>query len=156
MRMLDHLNMERIALVAAQECVRQQVDLVHLSYLLNAYSSAVSLAKSDPTPKLHTIMWLASIVEPMHGGSYRETPVRFSDFTLAVRANTIPGAIKNLVAMVGEAQEAHEVDAWIKSFLDIHPFNDGNGRTAWLLRVWLLDQWHYPENLPDYYGKNQN
>lgn len=50
------------------------------------------------------------------------------------------------------SQQANMQDRWIKDFLDVHPFVDGNGRTAWILRTWLMDEWSYPNVLPDYYA----
>lgn len=43
-----------------------------------------------------------------------------------------------------------DVDRWIKSLLDIHPWQDGNGRTASILRNWMLNQLHNPVPLPYY------
>lgn len=45
-----------------------------------------------------------------------------------------------------------EVDTHIKNLLDIHPWVDGNGRTASILRNWLLGTLQNPEPLPYYYG----
>ena len=50
--------------------------------------------------------------------------------------------------------EDRVVDLYIKRFLDIHPFADGNGRTASILRNWLLNTMDDPTILPYYYGKN--
>lgn len=45
-----------------------------------------------------------------------------------------------------------EVEVWIKTLLDIHPWTDGNGRTASLLRNLMLGKMQDPEPLPYYYG----
>ncbi len=45
------------------------------------------------------------------------------------------------------------VDSYMKQLLDIHPWQDGNGRTASILRNWLLDQMSDPEPLPYYFGE---
>lgn len=44
-----------------------------------------------------------------------------------------------------------QVDTLIKHLLDIHPWRDGNGRTASILRNWLLGKLDHPEPLPYYY-----
>lgn len=50
------------------------------------------------------------------------------------------------------ADYRNQVDERIKHLLDIHPWQDGNGRTASILRNWLLRQLDTPEPLPYYYG----
>jgi hypothetical protein len=44
-----------------------------------------------------------------------------------------------------------ECDQFVKMFLDIHPFVDGNGRTASILRNWMLGLLQNPQPLPYYY-----
>ena len=43
-------------------------------------------------------------------------------------------------------------DSYIKQLLDIHPWADGNGRTASILRNWMLGTLNDPSPLPYYYG----
>lgn len=43
-------------------------------------------------------------------------------------------------------------DSFIKDLLDIHPWADGNGRTASILRNWFLGTLDDPSPLPYYYG----
>lgn len=45
-------------------------------------------------------------------------------------------------------------DQLIKQLLDIHPWADGNGRTASILRNWMLGTLDDPEPLPYYYGES--
>ena len=45
-----------------------------------------------------------------------------------------------------------EIDFLIKNLLDIHPWPDGNGRTASILRNWMLGTLDDPTPLPYYYG----
>lgn len=49
-------------------------------------------------------------------------------------------------------QDEQLVDMWIKTLLDIHPWADGNGRTASILRNWMLRTLDDPSPLPYYYG----
>lgn len=44
-------------------------------------------------------------------------------------------------------------DPIIKQLLDIHPWADGNGRTASILRNWMLGTMDDPTPLPYYYGE---
>lgn len=47
-----------------------------------------------------------------------------------------------------------DIEMWIKTLLDIHPWEDGNGRTASIVRNWMLGKMNDPEPLPYYYGSN--
>lgn len=53
---------------------------------------------------------------------------------------------------VGIATE-ETTDPIIKQLLDIHPWADGNGRTASILRNWMLGTLDDPTPLPYYYGE---
>jgi hypothetical protein len=84
-----------------------------------------------------------------HGGSaapvgeVRERFDRWCQFTAA--------SIEDLALTGGSTAEAI-VDPLIKSLLDIHPWVDGNGRTASILRNWMLNTLDNPQPLPYYYG----
>lgn len=54
--------------------------------------------------------------------------------------------------MVEGLQPPYEIDSLIKQLLDIHPWADGNGRTASILRNWMLNKLDDPEPLPYFYG----
>jgi len=145
------VNIERIATIAAKECVKQQVGLDRFSFLVEAYRYALNAA--DMHSRLHEhIQTINSIIEPANNGSFRRIAVRFPDFSVAVDAKEIPEAMSRLVEVSIAAQQANMQDRWIKDFLDVHPFVDGNGRTAWILRTWLMDEWSYPNALPNYYA----
>lgn len=146
------LNLERIASIAAKECVRQQVGLGQLGQLLGAYQYAFRHASDMHSNLLFYIRAINSIIEPANNGNFRRVAVRFPDFSTAVDAKEIPEAMSRLVEVSIAAQQANMQDRWIKDFLDVHPFVDGNGRTAWILRTWLMDEWSYPNVLPDYYA----
>lgn len=45
------------------------------------------------------------------------------------------------------------IEMLIKQLLDIHPWADGNGRTASILRNWMLGTLDDPSPLPYYYGE---
>lgn len=48
---------------------------------------------------------------------------------------------------------SNEIDLLIKNLLQIHPWVDGNGRTASILRNWMLGTLDDPTPLPYYYGQ---
>jgi hypothetical protein len=151
------MDLKRVADVAAGECIRQGVGVYRLGGLLMAYGRAWMFAGNEKLPEAWTLLGvdgLARQVEPDNGGRYRTLPASFADQSTAIPAGSIPRAMETWFAVVGSKNwsGAGEVDGLVKEFLDIHPFSDGNGRLAWLIRTWLLDQWGAPEPLPDYYG----
>lgn len=146
------LNIERIASIAAKEAIRQKVGLDGLARLLDAYNLAYHLAQSGELFGIEDIRWIACKVEPLTGGNFRSTAVTFANMSTAVSAAEVPDSMARLVKVNIAAQQAGLRDRWIKDFLDVHPFVDGNGRTAWILRTWLFNDWGYPSELPDYYG----
>lgn len=78
---------------------------------------------------------------------YRMTPVSFRGARLALDWRFIPRQMTLLL----ENQQNFEIDEFVKAFLDIHPFEDGNGRVAsilWNIRNGTLDN---PVIFPDYY-----
>jgi hypothetical protein len=154
------------------ECDRQHVGEDRQEMLYSAYDITRFMSR---LPLTTTIMWArAGEIEPDNGGQYRTTPVTFNGTVGGVSPDSIPRVMKNWIAYfndllpwvaiyqnsstthsdVERKMAEEDVDKVIKEFLDIHPFTDGNGRTAWLLRVWLLNQWDDPQPLPDYYGEN--
>lgn len=86
---------------------------------------------------------------------YRLTPVRFRNGGASCNALTVPDAMetwwihrpqtKDMIA-----QDETLVNDWIKQFLYIHPYEDGNGRTATILRNRFLCTINSPQDLPDY------
>jgi hypothetical protein len=147
-------NLEAIAASAARECVRQGVDEDALIRLLQAHRyaqrhAAETLGEAD----VRELGWL---VDPANDG-YRRTPVTFASGGSAAAADLVPRAMEGLIAHVGSvrvpATTPFEVgaDEWVKAFLDIHPFADGNGRVAWVLFNWLWGMLDNPLPLPEFY-----
>lgn len=143
------------------ECDRQGVGEESQRDLLGAYFWAENKAYCDVLSE-EFLAKLARVVEPSNDGQYRHQPVTFNGIVGGVHPREIWRAMQRWVAYFNDAVRQQEkytanfklCDEVIKEFLDIHPFSDGNGRTAWLLRVWMLDQWDNPQPLPDYYGKD--
>lgn len=144
------------------ECDRQHVDEDRQQMLYEAYSIWY---QNHPYGALTEarLRYMAEHIEPSNNGVYRTTPVNFNGIVGGVPPENIERAmenwieffndvnVENLSGEYDETDQLHTVDIVIKEFLDIHPFSDGNGRTAWLLRVWMLNQWDDPQPLPDYY-----
>lgn len=64
---------------------------------------------------------------------------------LEFEANDFGGSIQDYI----DGDESL-CDSYIKQLLQIHPWADGNGRTASILRNWMLDTLDDPTPLPDY------
>lgn len=143
------------------ECDRQLVGKEERGYLLEAYRWA-EIRKMPLTEDF--LAKLARMIEPSNGGQYRHLPVTFHGIVGGVEPREIWYVMQRWIQFFNveydtwkEHPDSHwreiHADAVIKEFLNIHPFSDGNGRTAWLLRVWMLNQWDDPQPLPDYYGE---
>ncbi len=81
---------------------------------------------------------------------YRTTPVIFAAGGHASNHQIIPEATPRLIANAPERGEFAEWYIWIKAFLQIHPFADGNGRVASLLFNWGMITLDEPFPLPYY------
>ncbi len=82
--------------------------------------------------------------------SYRQTPVSFDRGGYSANWSTIAEAMPRLISHAPELCEFYAWYAWTKAFLDIHPFQDGNGRIASLLFNWGMDTLNEPFPLPYY------
>lgn len=154
---------EKIRAAIKVECDRQHVGENEQRSLYFAYfflKDAESRLKDLPE---WFLLHLAQIIEPSNKGQYRTTPVTFGHVlgggNPSLISTVMPSWIEFFNVTLGYMEIGFQrdvtIDAVIKEFLDIHPFSDGNGRTAWLLRVWLLNQWDDPQPLPDYYGETK-
>lgn len=155
------INLARVASIAADEAIRQKVGIEGFANLLKAYELASHMAAYGPSSEAQMLA-VAARVNGRDMIEYRRTPVTFPNMTIAPHYSVIPNGMRRAFVLCpyvvwncqGESDVKNSsVEEWVKNFLDIHPFIDGNGRTAWILRTWLLDQWEYPHPLPDYYDK---
>lgn len=157
-------HMKRVLTAIQVECDRQQVGIDRVMMLADVYSDAMHLAIDYGQPFEWDFLerdGFAYRIEPKNRGMYRRTPVFFADLSTAMAPSLIPSQMTKwwdrirLVWTNGQGGlHCHYVDEMIREFLVIHPFQDGNGRIAWLLRVWLLNQWDNPEPLPDYFPQD--
>lgn len=80
----------------------------------------------------------------------RVSHVGFMNGGKAAHASEVKGQFERLCYLWSPDFSAEDVEVWIKSLLQIHPWQDGNGRTASILRNWMLNQMSDPEPLPYY------
>ena len=141
---------KRISDACKIECDRQKVGPTEHRYLIDAYNLILTKEWRDKKKlSLAEILTLSSMVEPEKAKGLRRTPVTFANGTSGLSPDLIPRALEALL----EGQEEIPLDVFVKEFLVIHPFVDGNGRTAFLLYNLLAKNFDYPVALPDYFGK---
>jgi hypothetical protein len=81
---------------------------------------------------------------------YRTVPVIFASGGHASNHQIISEAMPRLITNAPEKGEFSAWYHWIKAFLQIHPFADGNGRVASLLFNWGMITLDEPFPLPYY------
>jgi len=143
---------QRISDACKIECDRQHVGEVEHKQLIEAYHYMLKQHYNYRTISIVDILTLSSIVEPIKAKLFRQTPVTFTNGNIGLSPELILNALNGLLANIQQL----EVDEFVKEFLIIHPFQDGNGRTAFLLYNLLSRNRGYPVALPDYFGENPN
>ena len=141
---------ERIFDACKIECNRQHVGEVEHQQLINAYNYMLSTSHRLVT--VENILRIASIIEPVKAKSFRRTPVTFANASMGLTPELIPNAMEALI----ENRDQLSIDEFVKEFLVIHPFQDGNGRTAFILYNMLNRRGTFPEELPDYFNEEQS
>lgn len=141
--------MEAIVKYCAEEVTRQGDTPLHVYYMVRAWGYAKETTPTDVTE--FDIIMLGDMVngEHRHQG-WRKTPVFFRDGSLGADWWMVPHLMTRLLSFQNDATP----DEFVKQFLDIHPFEDGNGRVASLLRNALMQTLDDPNPLPYYYGKD--
>lgn len=148
-----HIDMVQIASACARECERQEVGLIELSYLIDAYRCALEATCDDEVPTLGLVLGLAMKIEPIKNRQgYRTVPVTFSDGGGSAHYTTIAEAMQKMFTWMDEDTDA---DEFVKAFLRVHPFIDGNGRVAFIIYNWLNGTLLQPVELPNYFGSNE-
>lgn len=120
----------------------------------NAYDWIVEMASSHSASPIREldIRALHSLVvaqsDPTIAGQYADRP-RFVNSSNGVHAFPapleVPGLMQDLAVWLGAVGDTPEVGFEVhRRLVDIHPFNDGNGRTARLLMNLVLLRAGYP------------
>lgn len=84
----------------------------------------------------------------------RNSHVGFMNGGKACPTAEVPEQFERLMELWSPDFEESDVEMWIKYLLDIHPWADGNGRTASIVRNWMLGTMNNPTPLPYYYGEH--
>lgn len=147
---------KKIVEACLYECIRQGTGYREVGCLIESYWFAKEISRTL-LPERSTIQKVAQLVEPQinNGGRYRKVPASFEVGRLAMDANKIPFAMESLEDFVERVQDEEDIDKWVKLFLDIHPFADGNGRIAFILHNWLSKTMDFPHPLPEFYGEDR-
>lgn len=139
----------RISDACKVECDRQHVGEVEHARLIEAYNLILTPKWQNKTfLTVNDILALSTIIEPQKANTLRRTPVTFANGSTGLSPDLIPRALESLLAF----QTEMPLDTFVKEFLVIHPFVDGNGRTAFVLYNDLAGNGDKPKALPDYFG----
>lgn len=125
------------------------LEAINLAHAIDYVKTLVSLKKTDIT--LQTILDIHSIVlrgiRPEDAGKWRRVDMRISGSTVQLAEPLkVLELIEEFIQWLGATHEdiiSVAADAHLK-FVIIHPFVDGNGRTARLLMNLILMQAGYP------------
>ncbi len=134
-----------------------------------AKKSRIGFDIDSPETLGHFVCHLANKVDPAntyHAGTdlrnLRTSHVGFRDGGTAAPTHEVPERFQrwcNLAYVVVTNDSwvesfSDDVDIIIKMLLEIHPWKDGNGRTASILRNWMLGTLDAPQPLPYYFGQS--
>lgn len=148
---------DKILAAAKVEADRQKCDEAGYQRLLSAYEYSWAFAKGKTRrPFVKWLLEAAWILEPqLNQNGFRTTPVTFDGGGWADPADSVPRGTETIFSVLDSMVCSGEWDddlteVFIKAFLVIHPFRDGNGRLAFIMRVWLRNEWVDPSPLPVY------
>lgn len=153
MPILSNVPTEEVIEWAKGEVIRQREDLdPYLQHMLSAWRYGIKICNEWRSIDEHDIHVLGGIVKGVFTGSepyarYRQTPVSFANGSLGLNWEQI----ERQMSLIFIHQGSYNVDDWTKRLLDIHPFEDGNGRVASI--VWNIKNGTilHPVPLPDFY-----
>ncbi len=119
-----------------------------IDYIKKLAQGSRSDLKESDILSLHQL--ILQKIDDANAGKYRTVAVRIAGSEVVLpNALKVPELMKNFIKWLKDA-DAHPVDIAAKAHFDLvsmHPFVDGNGRTARLLMNLLLMQEGYPPAL---------
>jgi len=155
-QLLTTLQREHLSKAVLLQCAIQHDDSETApTNLLEAVRYAQGRSQIAPLPTIADILELGALVKPIHNSDgYRRIPVVFDSGASGTPPTQIPAAIDRLIDQLNATfiTNPQLTDEWVYAFLSIHPFQDGNGRCAWILYNWLSKSIDYPINMPEYFS----
>jgi len=138
---------------ALAEVVRQQAPRHYMWGMVDAWVYATDMAPNGVT-SYHLLQLSMRVRLFTEQPTWRRTPVSFRDGGSATAWEHIPRQVGLLTdAMADGCQSEDEANEYVKRFLDIHPFEDGNGRVGSVLYNLLMGTLEHPQMMPYYYGQ---
>lgn len=130
------MNLRNIVYYCANETHRQHASAQEVAGMFDAWEMMLEVNELN-----HGVLWrLNGFIKGYAAIKYRVTPVTFSNGKSGIPHDQIENAMTHLLKNYGRELPT---DGFVKEFLEIHPFQDGNGRVASLLYNWrngtLLD-----------------
>lgn len=135
------------------ECDRQHVGVERHQPLLESWALARAYCEAGEKLTVERLCNLAGIGEPDNQGRLRATPVTFMNGGSSATPAQVEPLVTSLINDHWEEAFAEKdglARQWLREFLWIHPFSDGNGRLGWVLQQWLFETWDAPEVLIDF------
>jgi hypothetical protein len=134
----------------AIECERQQSGERSVARLLRAYNYAMQVVEPvylrNGRIRQSDIVVMATYIHPENHNQYRLVPVQVGGEIISWEN------IQHQMQQLEDLQENMTSGELVKRFLDIHPFVDGNGRTAFVLYNLLNHTLEAPDQLPNFYN----
>lgn len=161
---MDNFARMDVSAYILKECERQHS--TNTEGMTNAFAWATLWGKedfSDPNRAAYILTMVAALVEPGENvlrwtgkfcfpDNLRTSHVGFIGGGKAAPVNEVYSRFKRLMNDAPDAIQAGEIDIWVKTLLEIHPWQDGNGRTASIVRNILFGTMDNPTQLPYYFG----
>lgn len=148
---------------ASREVQRQEDEPVAVYDMMVGWGYAMEAAKIRRSPNIADAMAIAMFVKPEYNcfngrhHNFRVTPVVFHEGGNAVSPTMVPTATErhfNQIEVLSDSENliVELAAVFTRNLLNIHPWRDGNGRTAAILYNWWNKTLADPLPLPDFYG----
>lgn len=147
---------EQLAVIkfCAEECERQKSGALSVFWMVNAWNNAMDLKHAGERLTDQMVLRLAEMVEPDLRQGWRTTTVTIR----GVVAGSSPAHVHSDMTELGLMLDAYAAGEnpqlfgqpltaqWLyERFEDIHPREDGNGRTGKIIFNWLLGTLDAPQ-----------
>jgi len=168
--MKSKINYDRVTEWCAKEVTRQHAGPISVWHMYQAWDVAFKEGPRFwaglPLVVSQRIEWIGQKVEPNKNlQGYRRCELSFPQDT--PRATAVPYAMEEWCGSVAALRSGFSVlskmddrvklrkmaSSWTRRFLLIHPFADGNGRTAAIIFNMLMDSMEAPITLPDFFNE---